>query len=68
MHHSALVDAAFRGCLADVVRLLAHGADVNEQITDGSGIEGVTALFIASERGRALDIRRLRFATRFEIE
>ena len=43
-----LIDAARHGRAADVVALLADGADVNEPKTDGSG---ATALFIASQEG-----------------
>ena len=39
-----LIDSARRGRTADVAALLAGGADVNEPITDGSG---VTALYVA---------------------
>ena len=45
-----LVDAARHGRAADVVALLAGGADVNEPKTDGSG---TTALYIASQEGHA---------------
>ena len=44
-----LTEAARRGSAADVVALLAGGADVNEPKTDGSG---ATALFLACCRGR----------------
>ena len=47
---TVLIDAVRHGRLADVGRLLATGADVNEPKRDGSG---ATPLQIASQNGHA---------------
>ena len=52
-----LIDAVRSGRVADVLALLADGADVNEPQTDG-----VTALYIASQEGHAEIATELLFA------
>ena len=51
-----LIDAARHGRAADVAALLAGGADVNEPMTDGSGM---TALFVACQEGHTKVITTL---------
>ena len=57
---TALIDAVRRGCAADVVALLADGADVNEPSTDGSGLTALPhKLFPAPARARAVELLRV---------
>jgi Ankyrin repeats (3 copies) len=53
-------DAAFRGDINELERLLKRGAAINETPVDSyEGIQGFPALFVAAQHGEADAVRRL---------